>query len=107
MIALRLLALALLAGLLGLAVPPRPALALEHRHGDTVAVASSETIDDDLAAAGQTVTIAGHVTGDVFAAGQNVVVTGTIDGDLLAAGEQVTVAGSVLGDVRAAGAQGT
>ena len=66
-------------------------------------VAPGETLDDDLIATGQTVTIAGRVTGDVYATGQTVVVTGTLDGDLIAAAQQVVVDGTVNGNVRAAG----
>jgi cytoskeletal protein CcmA (bactofilin family) len=83
---------------------PSAALAAEVRTDGSAVVAPGETVDDDLFAAGQTVTIAGRVTGDVYAAGQTVVVTGTIDGDLLAAARQVVVDGAVNGDVRAAGA---
>jgi hypothetical protein len=79
-------------------------MAAEVRSDGAAVVAPGETVDDDLFAAGQTVTVAGHVTGDVFATGQTVVVTGSIDGDLLAAGQQVVVDGTVNGDVRAGGA---
>ena len=65
-------------------------------------VAPGETLDDDLFASGQTVTVAGRVTGDVYATGQTVVVTGTVDGDLLSAAQQVVVDGAVNGNVRAA-----
>ena len=67
-------------------------------------VAPGETVDDDLFATGQTVTVDGRVIGDVFATGQTVVVTGTVDGDLIAAAQQVVVDGTVNGNVRAAGA---
>ncbi len=83
---------------------PSAAMATEVRNGTAAVVASGETLDDDLFASGQTVTIAGRVTGDVFATGQTVVVTGTVDGDLLAAAQQVVVDGTVNGNVRAAGA---
>jgi cytoskeletal protein CcmA (bactofilin family) len=89
--------------LLVLAVPSA-ALAAEVRNGTSAVVAPGETLNDDLFATGQTVTIAGHVIGDVFAAGQTVVVTGTIDGDLIAGAQQVVVDGTVNGNVRAAGA---
>ncbi len=84
---------------------PGWALAAEIRQGPTAQVAPGETIDDDLfAGGGQSVTIAGHVTGDAYAVAQTVVVTGSIDGDLLAAAQQVIVDGTVAGNVRAAGA---
>jgi cytoskeletal protein CcmA (bactofilin family) len=83
---------------------PSAAMAAEVRNGPNSAVAPGETVNDDLFASGQTVTVAGRVTGDVFATGQTVVVTGTVDGDLIAAAQQVVVDGTVNGDVRAAGA---
>jgi cytoskeletal protein CcmA (bactofilin family) len=96
-------ALALGGGLLVLAVPSA-AMAAEVRNGPSAVVAPDETVDDDLFATGQTVTVDGRVTGDVFATGQTVVVTGTVDGDLIAAAQQVVVDGTVNGNVRAAGA---
>ena len=89
--------------LLVLAVPGT-AFASEVRNGSAAVVAPGETLDDDLFATGQTVTIAGRVTGDVYAAGGTVVVTGTLDGDLIAAAQQVVIDGTVNGNVRAAGA---
>jgi cytoskeletal protein CcmA (bactofilin family) len=96
-------ALALSGVLLVLAVPGAVGAA-EVRNGPAAVVAPGETLNDDLFATGQTVTVAGQVTGDVFAAGQTVVVTGTVAGDLIAAAQQVVVDGTVNGDVRAAGA---
>jgi cytoskeletal protein CcmA (bactofilin family) len=83
---------------------PSAALAADVRSGTTTAVEPTETVNDDLFAAGQTVTVAGHVVGDVYAGAQTVVVTGTVDGDLIAAAEQVVVDGTVNGNVRAVGA---
>jgi cytoskeletal protein CcmA (bactofilin family) len=100
-IPLRVLALG---GALLAATIPGSALAAEVRNGTEVVIAPGESLNEDLFATGQTVTIAGQVTGDVFAMAQSVVVTGTIDGDLIAGGQQVVVDGTVTGDVRAAGA---
>ena len=94
----------LLAGALLVLALPSAAMAAEVRNGTSAVVAPGETLNDDLFASGQTVTVAGRVTGDVYAAGQTVVVTGTVDGDLLAAAQQVVVDGTVNGNVRAAGA---
>ncbi|HZS00307.1 MAG TPA: hypothetical protein VFE37_16455 [Chloroflexota bacterium] len=101
----RLAALLFLLAGVGAATPT--ARAMEFRNGDTVTVPAGTTIDDDLFAAGQTVTIAGQVNGEVFAFGQTVSVTGAIQRDLIAAGQQVTVDGTVGGDLRAAGQQVT
>src|ERR1700687_3641183 len=83
---------------------PGAAMAAEVRSDASAVVAPGETLNDDLFASGQTVTIAGRVVGDVYAAGQTVVVTGTVDGDLIAAAQQLVVDGTVNGNVRAAGA---
>jgi len=88
---------------LGALALPSAATAAEVRNGTSAVVAPGETLNDDLFAYGETVTVAGHVTGDVYATGQTVVVTGTIDGDLLAAAQQVVVDGTVNGNVRAGG----
>jgi cytoskeletal protein CcmA (bactofilin family) len=82
---------------------PSAAMASEVRNGTAAVVAPGETLDDDLFASGQTVTVAGRVVGDVYAIGQTVVVTGTVDGDLIAAAQQVVVDGTINGDVRATG----
>lgn len=93
--------------LAGLVAAAPPVLAMEFRSGDAVTVPAGTTIDDDLFATGQTVTIAGQVNGEVFAFGQTVSVTGAVQRDLIAAGQQVTVDGTVGGDLRAAGQQVT
>jgi cytoskeletal protein CcmA (bactofilin family) len=102
--AIRYLALTLaLTAAIALGTPAAPASAMEWRTGDTISVPTGTRIDDDLFAAGQTVTIAGQVTGDVYAFAQSVTVTGTIDRDLIAAAQQVTIDGTVRGDLRVAG----
>ena len=95
-------ALVLGGALLVLALPSA-AMAAEVRNSNTAVVAPDETLNDDLFATGQTVTVAGHVIGDVYAGGQTVVVTGTVDGDLIAGAQQVVVDGTVNGNVRAVG----
>ncbi|HLZ28380.1 MAG TPA: hypothetical protein VKV73_13755 [Chloroflexota bacterium] len=94
-------ALVLSSALLALAAPA--AMAAEVRNDARAVVAPGETLNDDLFASGQTVTVAGRVIGDVYAIGQNIVVTGTVDGDLITAGQQVVVDGTVNGNVRAVG----
>jgi cytoskeletal protein CcmA (bactofilin family) len=82
---------------------PRTAQAAEIRHGDSVVVAPGETIDDDLYAFGQTVSIQGTVNGDVITAGQSISVAGHVNGDLMAAGSTIVVNGPVTGAARLAG----
>ncbi|MEP6468790.1 MAG: polymer-forming cytoskeletal protein, partial [Chloroflexota bacterium] len=94
------------------------------RTGDTVTVASSETVngdlyafagsvrmegtvDGDLVALGGQITVSGKVTGDLIAAGGTISVTGTVDGDARTAGGQVTVSGPVGEDLVIAGGQTT
>jgi cytoskeletal protein CcmA (bactofilin family) len=102
------LRLALLANLVVLLfLAPVAAHAADIRQGSDVVVAAGETIDDDLIAAGQTVTIAGHVTGDVYTGAQTVLVSGTVDGDLIGGAQTVTIDGTIRGSVRAAGQQVT
>src|SRR3954454_9859371 len=95
--------LSLLAALLAVLLAPGPALAAEVRGGDVVVVGPGETIDDDLYAAGQSITIRGQVHGSVFAAGSSVTVAGVVPGDLFAAASTVDVPGTVAGSVHAAG----
>jgi hypothetical protein len=100
---LRSLVLAMLAVLtLGLASPTQ---AFESRSGDVVTVPAGTTIDDDLIVTGETIVIAGRVTGDVYAFGRSVTLTGVVDRDFIAAGQQVTVDGVILGNLRAGGQQ--
>lgn len=77
--------------------------AAELRQGDTIVVGPGETIDDDLYAFGQTITIQGTVNGDIVAAGQTVTIAGPVHGDLMAAGTSVMVAGPIGGSARLAG----
>lgn len=96
------LTIALILGLL-LALAPRTAYGAELRQGDAVVVAPGETIDDDLYAVGQSVTIQGIVNGDVLVAGQTVTISGSVAGDVMAAGGSVVLSGPVAGTARLAG----
>lgn len=64
----------------------------------SVTVAKNEVINDDLFAAGQSITIDGTVNGDVFAGGQSVTVNGIINGNLHIGANSVTITGSVKGN---------
>ena len=72
-----------------------PAFATEFRVGKSASVESGEVIDDDLFIAGNSVLVAGKVTGDVMAAGETVRVTGPVGGSVMAAGRDVRVTGEV------------
>jgi cytoskeletal protein CcmA (bactofilin family) len=98
----RILGAFVLAFCLGLVVAG-PALAADVRQGQSVVVAPSETVDDDLYVFASSVSILGTVNGDVIAAGSNVTVGGQVNGNVMAAGGSTTITGNVTGSVRAAG----
>ena len=76
-----------------------PSFALERRHGEFVTVPASETVDDTLLAAGNTVRIEGVVNGDLLAFGRTVEVRGTVKGDLLSFAKRTVVSGTVEGRI--------
>ncbi len=76
--------------------------AFELRSGDDLIVDRGAIINDDLYAAGNTVTIDGTVRGDAFLAGRTVIVNGSIEGGLMAAAQTVIVNGTVGGSARIA-----
>ena len=73
--------------------------------GESIVVPAGTTVDHDLYAFGNDVTIAGTVNGDLVTAAARVVINGTVTGDVFAAGSEVSMTGTVGGDFRAAGAQ--
>jgi len=85
----------------GLPLAPSAA-AFELRSGENLLVDRGATINDDLYAAADTVTIDGTVRGDAFLAGRIVIVNGSIEGGLFAAAQTVIVNGSVGGSARIA-----
>jgi cytoskeletal protein CcmA (bactofilin family) len=86
---------------LGLAAPA--VYAAEPRVGDTVTIAATETIEDDVYLIGTTITIDGVVQGDVVALGQTIIVNGSVQGSLMVGGNNVFVNGQVGRSVRAGG----
>jgi len=92
----------LLAILTGVAVA-QGALSDKLRTGNTVTVATGETVSNDLYAFAGTVRVDGTVDGDLVASGGLVEVNGSVTGDVLAAGGSVTISGTVGGDARIAG----
>ena len=79
------------------------ASALDWRTGDSVIVAQSEVIQDDLYIAGNNVQINGTVNGDVMVAGRTVTINGDVRGNLWAAGETLILGGKVSQTARFAG----
>jgi hypothetical protein len=82
---------------------PLPAAAADLRQGPDVTVATGQTVNDDLYAAGGTLTIDGNVNGSVILAGGTVTVSGTVSRDVMIAGGTITVTGKVGGSIRTAG----
>ena len=76
-----------------------PSFGLERRKGEFVTVAANETVDDTLAAAGNTVRIEGVVNGDLLAFGRTVEIRGTVKGDLLSFAKRTVVSGTVEGRI--------
>jgi hypothetical protein len=82
----------------GSLVAPTSVNALELRHDEIMmTIDASETIDDTLIIAAETVVIDGNIEGDVFAFGERVIVNGTIGGNLVTFAETVSVQGEVGG----------
>ncbi len=75
------------------------------RTGDTVTVASAETVDGDLYVFAGDVRIDGTVTGDVVAFAGQIRIDGTVGGDVLASAGTVDVTGAVAGDLRVGAGQ--
>jgi hypothetical protein len=84
-----------------LLVPPH-AQALQMLYGDNISVDSP--VDDDVFAAGDTVTINAPVAGVVLAGG-NITINAPVSGDVLAAGGQIVVNSDVGGKIVAAGGE--
>jgi cytoskeletal protein CcmA (bactofilin family) len=93
---------AVLAALVFLLWPAPNAAAFDRRTGERVVVPAGQTVNDDVFAAGRSISVDGTVHGDVFAFGESVTVAGIVDGDLIAAGNRIVVDGQVTGSVRAA-----
>ncbi len=94
----------IIAALFGLvAMQPTPSQALEIRHEKSeVFIPAGETIDDTLIVSGETVEVAGDVTGDLIAVGRRVTVRGHVGGQVFAFGQTVNVEGEVGGNVTSA-----
>ncbi|RJQ52470.1 MAG: hypothetical protein C4521_10165 [Actinobacteria bacterium] len=100
----RLLAIAVLAfaiaaaGLVFLA----PAWAGVARGGNTITIGRDEVVNDDVYAAGNTVTVEGTITGDLIAAAQRIVIDGHVEGDVAGAAQTIVINGTVGDDARVA-----
>jgi cytoskeletal protein CcmA (bactofilin family) len=95
-----LISVCIVAMLLALA---EPAEAADIRTGDSITVGAGETINDDLYAFGNTISVLGNVRGDAIAAGATVDLAGQVGGSVEGAGNSLTLRGPVTGSVRVAG----
>jgi hypothetical protein len=77
--------------------------ALDIRKGELSTVAATETIEDTLFIAGDTIVIDGNVHGDVWAFGRSITINGSISGTLIGAGETLHVNSSIEESVFVAG----
>ncbi len=83
---------------LGAVTMPAPVSALEIRRDENnVTIAATETINDTLIVAAETISIEGTVTGDVIAAGATIDISGSVGGNLITFAETVNVRGEVGG----------
>ncbi|MCX6795559.1 MAG: polymer-forming cytoskeletal protein [Candidatus Falkowbacteria bacterium] len=81
---------------------PAAAKAFSVESRDNIYVGKNETVDGNLYAAGQSITIDGTVNGDVIGAAQTITVNGTVNGDVIGAAQAFNFNGDVKGNIRAA-----
>ncbi|OGF25587.1 hypothetical protein A2303_00810 [Candidatus Falkowbacteria bacterium RIFOXYB2_FULL_47_14] len=86
-----------------LLIAPLAVRAYAVKTDNSIYVGQEETINGNLYAAGNSITVDGTVTGDVFCAGQTVNINGKVEGDVFCAGEALNIAGEIGGSVRVAG----
>lgn len=82
---------------------PMTVHAFSAKTGSSIYVPKGETIDGNLYAAGQNITVEGKVKGDIICAGQTINIRGSVDGDVICAGQTISVDGNIGGSLRAAG----
>ncbi len=87
-----------------LAGVPSTLMAFSMRHGNSVYIGKSETIEGNLYVAASSITIEGRVTGDLICAGETITVNGTVEGDVIGIGRSIVTTGPVHGSVRVMGA---
>jgi len=91
----------MLAGFCAALLLPGSAAASEMRKGESVGVATDETIKGDIFLFGDRVKIDGTVDGDVFLFGHDASVSGHVKGDVIAFAQLLQVNGQVDGNIRA------
>lgn len=81
---------------------PLAAKAFSVESRDNIYVGKNETVEGNLYAAGQSITVDGVVNGDVIGAAQTITVNGVVNGDLIGAAQSLNFNGEVKGNVRVA-----
>jgi len=76
-----------------------PGQALERRHAHNIIVQKSETIDDNLLVAGESVRMDGEVNGDLIAFARRLEINGRVHGNVITFCRNLEVRGPVDGDV--------
>jgi len=82
---------------------PLEAAAADLRQGADVTVGPSETVNDDIYAGAETISIQGTVNGNVIAGGGTITVSGNVTHDVIVGGGTINVTGRVGGSIIAAG----
>ncbi|MFH0891432.1 MAG: polymer-forming cytoskeletal protein [Candidatus Falkowbacteria bacterium] len=86
-----------------LLIAPLAVSAYAVKTDNSIYIGQEETINGNLYAAGNSITVDGTVTGDVFCAGQTVNINGKVAGDVFCAGEALNITGEIGGSARVAG----
>lgn len=83
---------------------PAPVSAATFRGDEnSVTIKRDQTLNDDLYAAADTVTISGTVNGDVVVVGSTIIIDGTVNGNVWAGASNLTITGTVSQSVRGFG----
>jgi len=81
---------------------PMAAKAYSMEASDNIYIGKNETIEGNLYAAGQSITVDGTVNGDIIGAAQTITVSGTVNGDIIGAAQTINFSGDVKGNIRVA-----
>lgn len=92
-------ALAVLVTLVVVLGLPQPGAAMEKRKGETITVASNETIENSLFASGDTVNVDGVINGDLFVFAHKLSIRGTVKGNVMAFTQSFDMNGKVEGNL--------
>lgn len=93
----------LLAVILATMFTAMPVLAADLRGGETITIASSDVIYDDLYIAGTNIAIDGTVNGDIFAVGTTITINGIVNGSVNLGAQNITINGEIARSARLAG----